>query len=154
MNINIEVKREEAVKRLEILKGLGMSYTAPLRAFKEGEDVGIFENMGPGAEAVYYALNLNTGDGGFYDDLKAAVDEFEKEHNAIVYLILVTHTAYGTLCDMLYVSDYKKEWPSDRADLQEGLSCVYCYNLEEPMFSEFGTVAFEFSKRYGGIYRV
>ena len=148
----VEEKREEAIQRLEILKGLGMSYTAPLRAFKAGEDVGIFENMGQGVEAVYYALNLNTGDGGFYDNLKAAVDNFEKEHNALVYLILVTHTVYGDLCDMFYVGNDKKKWSRDRADLQKGLSCIYCYNLDEPMFSEIGTVAFEYSKRYGGIY--
>ena len=150
--VTVEEKREEAVKRLEILKGLGMSYTAPLRAFKAGEDVGIFENMGQGAEAVYYALNLNTGDGGFYDNLKAAVDEFEKEHNALVYLILVAHTVYGDLCDMFYVSNNKKEWSRDRANLQKKRSYIYCHNLSEPMFSESGTVAFEFSKRYGGIY--
>lgn len=153
MKVNVGVKREEAIRRLEILKERGMTYTPPLKAFKSGEDIGIFENMGYGAEAIYYALYLNTGDDGFYDKLAQAVKEFEAQHNAVVYLILVTHSEFGTMCDMFYVSDYKSEWEQDVDDLKNGYSCVYCCNMDEPMFSEIGSIAFKASKLYGGIYR-
>lgn len=153
MKVNVGVKREEAIKRLEILKEKGMTYNPPLKAFKSGEDIGIFSNLGKGAEAVYYALNLNTGDEGFYDDLRNAVNEFEAKHNAVVYLILVTHTIFQTLCDMFYVSDCKEEWERDRKDLREGWSCTYSYNQTEPLFSEIGDIAFSASKSYGGLYR-
>jgi hypothetical protein len=55
---------------------------------------------------------------------------------------------------MFYVSDCKSEWESDVFDLKNGYSCVYCYNMDEPMFSEIGTIGFDVSKRYGGIYRI
>jgi len=153
MNINIRIKREEAVKRLELLKEKGMTYYPPHESFKKGTDIGIFENQGPLAKAVYYALKLNTGDNGFYDKLNQAVEEFETKHNAIVYLILVTHAVFGTVCDMFYVSDYKEEWKQDIQDLKDGYSCVYSYNMDEPMFSEIGTIGFGVAIAFGGIYR-
>ena len=150
-NINVQVKREEALKRLQILKEMGMVYTPAIKCFKNGEDIGIFENQGV-MKAVYYQVYLNTGDGGFYDNLKKAIEEFEAEEEAVVYLVLVTHTVVGTLCHMFHVSDNEDEWEMDREDLKQGYAFVYGYNMEAPIFSECGDIAFKMDSRCGGPY--
>ena len=148
-----EVLKEEALARLAILKEKGMTYSPAIRCFREGRDIGIFENQGGIARAVYYELNLNTGDEGFYDKLKAEVERFEKDSGGMVYLITVSHTMFGTLCDFFYVSQEKGRWASDRKDLKNGLSLVYCYNMDDDMCSEFGSIAFDVDRMFGGIYR-
>ena len=153
MKINMETKKQEALKRLEILKHFGMSFTAPIRQFKNEDEIGIFENQGSFADAVYYGLNMNTGDEGFYDNLKAAVTEFENGGENKVYLILVTHTVMGTLCDFFYVGDNEKSWSREKARLAKGIQQIYCYNMDEPLYSEFGDIGFVPSPAYGGIKR-
>lgn len=151
--ITREVLKEEALARLAILKEKGMAYSPAIRCFREGRDIGIFENQGGFARAVYYELNLNTGDEGFYDKLKAEVERFEKDSGGMVYLITVSHTMFGTLCDFFYVSQDKDSWARDRRDLKDSLSLVYCYNMDDDMCSEFGSIAFDVDRMFGGIYR-
>ena len=151
--INKEALKAEALARLAILKKKGMTYSPAIKCFKEDRDIGIFENQGGFAKSVYYELNLNTGDEGFYDALKAEVTRFEKDTEGMVYLILVSHTGFGTLCDLFYVSQQKSEWKYDREDLEAGYSLVYCYNMEDDMCSEFGSISYASCPSFGGIYR-
>lgn len=148
MNINVEVKREEAIKRLEILKSKGLKYLPAIKCFKDGKDIGLFENQGF-MKSVYYQVKLNTGDKGFYDKLYSKIQEFEREYNSVVYLVLVV----GPFCDFFYVSDQKDEWKSDRKDLEEGYSYVYCYNTDDDLCSEIGEIEFKADPVCGGIYR-
>lgn len=145
---------EEANERLAMLRKMGMKYAPAVDDFKTSKEIGIFENQGRFANAVYYRLYINTGDNGFYDDLANEVKEFEKEYEAVVYLILVSHTEMGTLCDMFYVGQDKSNWNRDRQDLEEGLSFVYDYNRENPAYSELGTIGFKVSPCFGGLFRV
>ena len=151
--INVELKREEAIKRLEILKTKGLKYLPAIKCFKDGKDIGLFENQGGFMKSVYYQVKLNTGDGDFYDDLYLKIQEFEREYNSIVYLVLVSHTSFGTLCDFFYVSDHKEEWENDKKDLKEGYSYVYSYNMDDDFCSEIGEIAFKADPLCGGIYR-
>ena len=153
MKISVEEKRQEALERLEILKKKGMTYTAPIRHFKNGDEIGIFENQGGGARAVYYGLRMNQGDGDFYDKLGGFVDEFEKKNDAVVYLIQVSHLTFGTMCSLFYVSDHKNEWKADRKDLEEGYPMVYVYNMDDEFCSEAGTIGYAADPLFGGIYR-
>lgn len=152
MNINIIVKREEAIKRLEILKSKGLKYLPAIKCFKEGKDIGLFENQGF-MKSVYYQVKLNTGDNGFYDKLYSKIQEFEKLYNSLVYLILVSHSSFGTLCDFFFVSDCKTEWGNDRDDLWNGYAFVYSYNMDDDFCSEIGEIAFTGDPTCGGIYR-
>ena len=149
MNVNVEVKREEAIKRLEILKSKGLKYLPAIKCFKAGKDIGMFENQGGFMKSVYYQVKLNTGDGNFYDNLYLKIQEFEREYNSVVYLVLVA----GFFCDFFYVSDHKDEWESDRKDLEEGYSYVYCYNMDDDLCSEIGEIKFKADPVCGGIYR-
>ena len=103
--VNIQLQKEEALKRLEILKQKGLKYSPAIKCFKDGKDIGIFENQRGPMKSVFYWLYGNTGDDDFYDQLAKKVKTFEAEENSIVYLILVSHTVFGTVCSFLYVSD-------------------------------------------------
>lgn len=154
MTTTLEQRREEALKRLNFLKQNGMTYAAPIRAFRDKGDIGIFENQGGFAKAVYYEMRLNSGDGDRYDEMCKAVEEYEAEENATVYLILVNHTPYGEVWSFLHVSDYPDSWEDDMNDLKDGYVCVRAHNRENPLFSDTGDVGFAYSPAYGGIYRI
>ena len=149
---NIELKREEAIKRLGILKTKGLRYLPAIKCFKDGKDIGLFENQGF-MKSVYYQVKLNTGDKGFYDQLYSKIQEFEKEYCGLVYLVLVSHCSFGTVCDFFYVSDYETEWEDDRNDLLDGYTFVYSYNMDDDLCSECGEIRFKADLMCGGIYR-
>lgn len=152
--INVELKKEEAIKRLEILKTKGLKYLPAIKCFKDGKDIGLFENQGSFMKSVYYQIKLNTGDEDFFDDLYLKIQEFERKYNSIVYLVLVSHTSFGTLCDFFYVSDHQEEWENDKKDLKDGYPFVYVYNMDEEDYSEFGGIVYAADPICGGIYRI
>lgn len=151
--INIELKKEEAIKRLEILKTKGLKYLPAINCFKDGKDIGLFENQGGFMKSVYYQVKLNTGDNGFYDKLYSKIQKFEKLYNSLVYLILVSHSPFETLCDFFFVSNCKTEWGDDRDDLWNGYAFVYSYNMDDDLCSEFRMIEFKADSICGGIYR-
>ena len=93
--------------------------------------------------------------GGLYwlnAEQKKMVQDFENEWNALVYLVVRTHTNLGTMDSLFYVSDHKEEWSMDNDDLVENCACVYVVNHDMPDCSEFGTITFR--NVGGGILRV
>ena len=68
------------------------------------------------------------------------VRSFEREHNALVYLILRVHTIYGDLDSLLYVGQYTEEWPMHKADIQAGYPLSYTVNHYAADCSEFGCI--------------
>lgn len=68
------------------------------------------------------------------------VREFEEKYNALVYHAVHSYTEFGELLSLLYVSDYEEEWPIDHEDIPYGVVMTYTINLDEPMFSEFGSI--------------
>ena len=151
--VNIQLQKEEALKRLEILKQKGLAYKPAIKCFKEGEDIGIFENQGGPMKSVFYWLYGNTGDDDFYDKLAKKVKTFEATENSVVYLILVSHTSFGTVCSLFFVSDSTDEWEMEQQDLQEGYAFVYVYNMDDDYCSEFGSIGYAADPICGGIYR-
>lgn len=152
MSTTIEEKREEALRRLAILKEKGLEYTAPIRCFKNGTDIGMFENQGGPFKSIYYQLYLNEGQEP-YDSLISEVKKFEEKEKAIVYLILCSHTVFGDLYDFFFVENDKKQWNRSQKDLRSQYPSVYCYNMDTPAFSEKGSIYFEYDHACGGIYR-
>ena len=123
MNISIEDKRKEAVARMQ---ALGI-FPKTVDQFRRGHRVSI--SMPP-MGAFFWAEG---------DDLKH-IKEFEKEYNCLVYMVIRTYTELGTLDSYLYVSDYREDWLVERGDLAQGILYAYVYNLQEPMYSEFGSI--------------
>ena len=86
-----------------------------------------------------------------YEDYVAIIDEFEKKYNSIVYHCQLTHTTWGDLLSLLYVSDSEEEWSMDKDDLKNHYAVVRVENLQDRYFSEFGTIGLK--SVMGGIER-
>ena len=145
-----EERKIEGMKRLQYLASKGMTFKKPIIAFKNNK-VGIFENQGSFARAVYYDLYLNRGQED-YDKMIKAKEEFEEEYNATVYLMQVSHTEFGKQVSMFYVGNNKEEWKMDWDDFNYNCACCNVYELDYDN-NEVGSIGFEFDKVFGGIYR-
>lgn len=135
MNIPIETKKKEAIKRMKALK----IYSETIRQFKTDDLVSYSESpMG-----ANYWLN---------DEQKEIVRKFEEEYNALIYFGMRSYTEFGQLDSFLYVSDHEEEWEMDNDDLKDGYAIAYVYNYDMPDFSELGSIAVQ--NRFGGLVRV
>ena len=76
---------------------------------------------------------------------------FEEEYNAVVYHVIHSHTNFGELLSLLYVSEHEEEWEYDREDLEEGIAVAYVENLTYWDCSEMGSIGIE--PRNGGLAR-
>lgn len=85
------------------------------------------------------------------NDEARAIEEFEREHNAVVYHVTEEQYEFGKCYDFFYVSQYAEEWEHDRQELREGYPVVWTQNVSDPILSEPGTIGFE--GRYGGLLR-
>ena len=46
----------------------------------------------------------------------------------------------------------EEEWEYDIENLESGYACVNAYNMDEPAFSDIGSVAFKMDPACGGLY--
>ena len=136
MNVSREIKKEEAIKRMEAL-GL---FVPCIKAFKDMDEVQLSEPTGG-----LYEFSSNK-------ELTAKVQEFEKENNALVYHVIHTPTMEMDMYNFLYVSDYDEEWDMDRDDINNGYVLAYVWNTTVDYFSEFGSIAVQ--DRFGGLVRI
>ena len=100
-------------------------------------------------------VNLSENGGFLYwldSDQQAIVDEFEAEHDALVYHVIHDCTEIGELYSLLYVSKYEEEWEDDRNDLKDGYALVYVKNMDDDFCSEFGSIGVK--PQYGGLVRM
>lgn len=146
----LEEKKIEGLKRLNYMVQRGMEFKKPIELFKR-DKVGIFENLGGFSRAVFYDLYLNESDEE-YKEMIEAKEQFEKEYNALVYLIQISHTGFGKCVSMFYVCDQKEEWEMDWDDLKNNIACVNVYN-QTYQESEIGSIGFAYDGLCGGIYR-
>ena len=134
MNVLREDKKVEAINRMRCM---GIFHDA-IKQFERKSIVMVSE---PPLGGLYW---LN-------DEEKKMVHDFEKEYNALVYLVIRSFTNIGKMDNIFYVSDHQDEWEMDRDDIAENLACVYVVNHDMPDCSEFGTVAWRGAG--GGILR-
>lgn len=144
----LEEKKIEGLKRLNYMVQRGMTFKKPVQLFRNGK-VGIFENLGGYSRAVFYDLYLNQGQEE-YDEIIELKDNFEKEYNALVYLIQISHTEFGRAISMLYVCDNKKEWEMDWEGLKENRVCAY---VTVGDCTDIGDIGIAYDGMFGGIYR-
>lgn len=135
MSVSKEIKKEEAIKRMQALD----LYKDYIKAFKDKDEIFMSEMTGG-----VYEFRENT-------ELQAKVKEFEAEHNALVYHVIRTMTVFGELYNFLYVSDYNEEWKMENADIQEGYTLAYVWNKSDEWCSEFGSIGVR--GQFGGIVR-
>ena len=126
-------QKQEALERMKMLKLHG-------NIIKEFDKEGI--------------VNLSENGGFLYwldSDQQAIVDEFEAEHDALVYHVIHDFTELGELYSLLYVSKYEEEWEDERTDLKDGYVFVYAKNVDDDFCSEFGSIGVK--PQFGGLVR-
>lgn len=134
MNVSMEIKKAEAIKRM---KALGI-FDETIRQFEKENLVSYSE---PPMGANYW----------LDDDQKKFIKEFEEEYNALVYFVIRSYTQFGKLDSILYVSDYEEEWEMDNADIKDGYALAYVHNYDMEDCSEFGSIGVQ--GRFGGLVR-
>ena len=130
-----ERMKEEGLERM---KKLNILATA-IEEFKKEDKLYKTE----GQKGVLYDLD---------DEEKKAVEKVEKEWNGVVYHVIKSFTEFGTLLNMLYVSQYDEEWEMDRENLKEMIVFAYVKNLDSDQCSEFGSIGVK--PMIGGVVRI
>lgn len=131
-----DLRAKQKAEAIERMKKIGIM-EQPIKEFKEEGKLNLSENGG-----MLYWLD---------DEQKKMVEDFEKEHNGLVYHIIHQFTNIGELYNLLYVSEHVEEWKMDMDDLGEGQMLAYVVNVSMPDCSEFGTIGIQPS--VGGLMR-
>ena len=132
MNISREEKKAEALRRMRKIGYWGRAR----EAFRKQDRV--FVNDPPF--------------GAVYDpepELAEEIERFEKEHDALVYMVVRSFAEFGKMDSLLYVSDHKDEWELDDGDLDMNIAMSYTINYDMPDCSEFGSIGFRLGSGAG-----
>ena len=136
MNISIEEKKAEAIKRMKMLK----LYPPIIKQFKESGQVCISE---PPLGAHFW----------IDEDDKKRVEEFEAKYNALVFTAVRCYWDIGQMDAFLFVSDYTEDWEIEYANMKDGIVLAYVYNHDAPDCSEMGDISVKLTPA-GGLLRV
>ena len=125
MNISMEEKKKEAIKRMKFLR----IYSGIRKDF-ENENIVSLSEMPLGA--YYYADNKQ----------KEIIKEIEKNMNCLVYTGIRSYTNFGLMDAFFFVSDYKEGWKEERQELKnnEAIACVYNHDIG---CTDVGTIGFK-----------
>lgn len=134
--INEELRnkqKQEAIKRLEILENEYLLHKNVLKEFKQDETIYYSETFNKLFSGILYWLRNK-------DEFIEKVNEIEEKRNIYVYHCILTHTAFGDLLTMLYVSNDEEFWDFEKEQLQDGYSSSYVWNMSFELDSGFGDV--------------
>lgn len=137
--------KDEAINRIKALIERCNLNPNVLKYFNEGK--------------VYYSYLTASGFMGSIDTIsydknyEKAVKDFEAKHpNCQVYHAIESITVHGKLLSLLYVSDDKEEWQSERFESNNSIMS-YVFNLDNPDLSEFGYIAIDGFMESGALVR-
>ena len=131
MNISIEEKKAEAIRRMKML-GI---FPETIKQF----EAGYVSRSEPPFGAYYWVEG---------EELEA-LRKFEEEHDCLVYTVVRSYTSIGLMDSYLFVGDDVEEWELDRDDLENGYAFTYTVNHDAPDCSEFGTIGIKLSVAAG-----
>lgn len=134
--MTFEEKKQEALKRMKALE----LHSDCIKAFEERNEIWISESQG-----ILFDLSQRP-------NIVKAIQEIEDKYNVLVYHTILTHTEFGTLVSMFYVSDEQDEWEMDWDDMKENYACCFVANLDDDSCSEFGSIGYK--KQFGGLVRI
>ena len=127
-----ELQKTEATHRLQLLEKLYKMHQNVLREFTADEIIYYSERINKSFSGILYCINNKQK----YVD---AVKEIEQKYNIYIYHCILSHTEFGDVLDMLFVSSAQEEWEQEIEDLKSGYVQSYCYVLNGDS-SEFGTI--------------
>lgn len=137
--IDIATLRDTACAILKAYKVLGS-----VRAGLRGKSKRLYysERANKTFQAVLYGLK---------PEWEGLVKEFEEKHNAYVFHAQLTHTGFGDLLSLLYLSRDPEELKLNVRDYLSQQVLSYVVNLSDPDLSEFGYIGI--GPAMGGIKR-
>lgn len=135
-----EQQKIEALARMKMLKIMGNV----CNAFRVSNRVFYSERQNQVFDGILYWLDNE-------DKYIKIKNDFEKETGALVYHAQLTHTSFGDLLALLYVSNRPSEWNEDKNMLKQGEVLAYVHNLIDEHLSEIGLIGV--APRNGGITR-
>lgn len=127
-----ELQKTEATHRLQLLEKLYKMHQNVLREFTSDETIYYSERINKSFCGILYWLDN-------IQEYVDAVKEIEQKYNIYVYHCILSHTEFGDVLDMLFVSSSTEEWEQESEDLETGYVESYCYVLNGDT-SEFGTI--------------
>lgn len=141
----VEIK-DEAIQRIQtLIKKCNLNPNV-LKYFKAGK--------------VYYSYLTAGGFMGSIDAIsykkyyEQAVKEFEMKHpNYLVYHAIESITAQGKFLSLLYVSDDKEEWETERIESNNSMMS-YVVNVDNLCLSEFGYIVIDRFMESGALVRI
>ena len=131
MNISIEEKKAEAIRRMKML-GI---FPETIKQF----EAGYVSRSEPPFGAYYWVEG---------EELEA-LRKFEEEHDCLVYTVVRSYTSIGLMDSYLFVGDDVEEWELDRDDLENGYAFTYTVNHDAPDCSEYGTIGIKLAAAAG-----
>lgn len=131
MNISIEEKKAEAIRRMKML-GI---FPETIKQF----EAGYVSRSEPPFGAYYWVEG---------EELEA-LRKFEEEHDCLVYTVVRSYTSIGLMDSYLFVGDDVEEWELDRDDLENGYAFTYTVNYDAPDCSEYGTIGIKLAAAAG-----
>lgn len=124
MNISVEEKKAEAIKRMKMLK----LYPPIIKQFEQKGWVNISE---PPLGAHFW----------LDEDDKKRVADFEAKYNALVFTAVRCYWDIGKMDAYLFVGDYREDWEIEYEDMKHGIVLAYVYNHDAPDCSEMGCIS-------------
>lgn len=80
------------------------------------------------------------------------VEKFEAETKCMVYHVIHNDSTIGKMLTFLYVSNIPEEWTIEHDDLKAGTPMAYVVNIDNDIYSEFGSVRIQ--NYLGGLIRI
>ena len=127
-----QLQKTEATQRLQLLEKLYKMHQNVLKEFTSDETIYYSERINKAFCGILYWLDN-------IQEYVDAVKEIEQKYNIYVYHCILSHTEFGDLLDMLFVSSAQEEWKQEIEDLKSGYVESYCYVFDGDT-SEFGTI--------------
>lgn len=135
-----ELQKQEAIKRMKALK---LSKDV-VKDFNDNGRLYYSERQSSFFDGILYWVDNEE----VYLDI---VERFEKRHNALVYHAQLTHTDFGSLFTLLFVSEEEEEWANDLEDINTGDVFACVLNLNAGYGPDYGYVGI--SPKNGGVTR-
>jgi len=114
MNITMEAKKQEALRRLHVLA----------ERF----------NLGPKLEdyfaqdRLYYSYGYSMDTIHYDESYAESAAAFEKEYKCLVYHAIEAETQFGRMLSFLYVGDHQEDWTAEELTGKSILSYTYIVN--------------------------
>lgn len=139
-NVITNLKDRQRIEAAKRLTALGVIEEIVTRFVIEGV-VYVSERQNSVFPAVlYFATN--------YPELIKKIKAFEEDLNALVYHVQLTHTQFGEMYAMFYVSEQESTWEQDFEDIESNRTYVKVWNGD---IEEIGLIGFK--EVMGGIVR-